>query len=93
MDHPNNELRTLTSTVKTASNLPVDQAQGVDVGAFEGIKVSCVDSFIQNLWSHVPVRREKNHVGPMWTNKMFYNEGFCYDTWTFWKNLKVFFNM
>lgn len=45
-----------TSTITATCNLPVDQPQSIDVSTFERVKVSHVDSLIQNLWSHVPVQ-------------------------------------
>lgn len=44
----------VTSGVAAARDLPVHQAQSVDVRALEGIKVLHVDGLIQDLWSHVP---------------------------------------
>lgn len=49
----------VTSSVAAACDLPVHQAQSVDVGALEGIKVLHVDGLVQDLWSHVPARGHK----------------------------------
>lgn len=44
----------VTSSVAAPSDLPVHQAQSVDVGTLEGIKVLHVDGLVQDLGSHVP---------------------------------------
>lgn len=44
----------VTSCVAAACDLPVDQAQRVNVRTLEGIKVFHVDALIQNLRSHIP---------------------------------------
>lgn len=53
--------KSLTSTVTAACNLPVDQPQRVDISTFKRLKVSHVDSLIQNLWGHVS-EGDKNKV-------------------------------
>lgn len=53
----------ITSCVAPSSNLPVDQAQSIDIGTLEGIKMLHVNGFIQDFRCHVSAEREKDqHV-------------------------------
>lgn len=62
----------LTSSVTATCDLPVDQAQGVDVRVLEGVKELHVDGLIQHLWSHVSEGEEGEGFGhfsfPFWGN-------------------------
>lgn len=49
----------ITSCVAPSSDLPVDQAQGVDIGTFKRIKMLHVNGFIQDFGGHVPAAQEQ----------------------------------
>lgn len=51
-----------TSRVAPPSNLPVHEAEGVDVGTLEGVKVLHVDALIKDLRSHVPGAATNSHA-------------------------------
>lgn len=56
IDYSEWKQKSLTSAITTACNFPVDQAQSIDISTFKRVKVSHVDSLIQHLWSHVPIK-------------------------------------
>lgn len=68
IDYSEWKQKSLTSAITTACNFPVDQAQSIDISTFKRVKVSHVDSLIQHLWSHVPIKTITHRVKKKWQN-------------------------
>lgn len=53
----------LTSHGAAAGDLPEHQANGVDVGSLERLKVFHVYGVVQDLWCHIPNRKGGKGAG------------------------------